>query len=174
MPRKTRLTRHLFSVNDGAYSPANPISHARQSQGRAVTEDEQNEIGYCDPSLPRGPRDAAWGIQERNLGCRQEGICLPTRARRSESNPSIEAIKKIANGLGVHVSDILYEESGVDPPMQRIPTRLRTFLDDATAKGTPLQDEDVKMLLGHCHGGTPPTDKKIGPCCYDFIKRIVG
>lgn len=37
--------------------------------------------------------------------------------RGEASNPSIEAIKKIANGLGVHVSDILYEVQEVDVPM---------------------------------------------------------
>ena len=88
------------------------------------------------------------------------------------TNPSVEAVKKIAQGLGVSLSDLL-EEPTAPPPDASLPEGLRSFLAQSRDEGNPLSEADVEMLLGIRYRGRPPRTADDYAFLYDVIKRTI-
>jgi transcriptional regulator with XRE-family HTH domain len=89
------------------------------------------------------------------------------------SNPTIVAVTKIAQGLGVSVSELLGEPPAEEHSQDRLPAGLKAFLDDSAARGAGVSDEDVKMLLGIRYRGRQPRTAEDWGLLYDLIKRII-
>lgn len=88
-------------------------------------------------------------------------------------NPSLEAVRKIAAGLGVRVSDLIGEEESGEPRAGKLPPGLEAFRRSAGRRGMPLAPEDVDMLLGLQYRGRRPETEEDFAFLYHAIKRTL-
>jgi transcriptional regulator with XRE-family HTH domain len=86
------------------------------------------------------------------------------------SNPSRAVLESLADALRVRVSDLLGEEPILPG---KLPKGLADFRVREAAKGTPLPDEDVKMLLGIRYRGRHPRTADDWAYLYETIKRTI-
>ena len=90
-----------------------------------MTSEERNNLGSRIRML-REERGLSLGELEEASGV-TKGY-LSQLERGEASNPSLEAVKKIAAGLGVLVSEFLGEKQEPEPSAARLPKGLREFI----------------------------------------------
>ncbi len=117
--------------------------------------------------------------QERGLSLRglAEHIELSpgylSQLERGEAeNPSRNVLEKAAEGLGVHISQLLGEEPASSGP-SKIPSSLAEFLKDAETRGAPVPDQEVQMLLGIRYRGRQPRTAADWAYLYESIARSI-
>jgi len=93
--------------------------------------------------------------------------------RGEASNPTVDIVTKISQGLGVPVSELLGEVSLPEADAPRLPAGLREFLDQAAARGSYIAEDDVRMLLGIRYRGKQPRTAEDWAFLYETIKRII-
>ena len=135
-----------------------------------MTSEERISLGTRIRDL-REQRGMTLGDLER--ACNVSKGYLSQLEGGKASNPTIVAVTKIAQGLGVSVSELLGEPVTEEPSHDRLPAGLKSFLEESAARGTDLSDEDVKMLLGIRYRGRQPRTAEDWGLLYDLIKRII-
>jgi len=107
---------------------------------------------------------------------RKSGVAksyLSQLERGEADNPSLEAVRKIAGGLGVRVSDLIGEEEAGESRSRKLPPGLAAFRRSAGRRGKPLADEDVEMLLSLQYRGRRPETEEDFAFLYHAIKRTL-
>lgn len=140
-------------------------------RGVLVTSDQQAIVGQRIRQLREG-RGMSLGELETASGVTKGYL---SQLERGEAvNPSVEAVRKIAYGLGAPVTELLGEDQEAESPHARMPAGFKAFLADAESRGVQLTDDDVKNLLAIRYRGRQPKTADDWSLLYDFIKRIVG
>ena len=93
--------------------------------------------------------------------------------RGEASNPTIDIVTKISQGLGVPVSELLGEVALPDQGAARLPAGLKEFLEQAEKRGAYVAEDDVRMLLGIRYRGKQPRTAEDWAFLYETIKRII-
>lgn len=91
----------------------------------------------------------------------------------TKDNPSVEVLGRLAAALGVQCADLLGEERSPVGAEERLPRGLRGFADEMRARGQPIPEEDIRMLVGIRYRGRQPRTPEDWALLYDFIKRLV-
>jgi transcriptional regulator with XRE-family HTH domain len=137
-----------------------------------MTSEQQSQLGTRIARL-REEKNLTLGELERRSGV-TKGY-LSQLERGAATNPSLEAVRKIARGLDVPVEELLDEE-GRDEGGQdgsKLPRGLREFVRRSADRGKPLKDEDVRMLLGIRYRGRPPRTAEDFAFVYEAIRRVM-
>ena len=136
-----------------------------------MTREEQISLGDRIRYL-REEKRMSLGDLERESGV-TKGY-LSQLERGEASNPSLEAAKKIAHGLDVHLSYIVDEAHDLEHETARLPAGLQEFLEDARRRDEMIGDDDVHMLVGIRYRGRQPRTASDWALLYDLIRKIVG
>lgn len=134
-----------------------------------MTNDQRISLGQ---RLHRLRTDRGLGLGELARRCEVSKGYLSQLERGEATNPSVEAVRKLAAGLGVPVSALLEEE----PKRTRkapLPEGLKEFIARKKKLGEPLAEDDIDMLTAIQYRGSPPKSAGDFSLLYDFIKKIV-
>ena len=135
-----------------------------------MTSDERAALGERLKAL-REERGMTLDDLERQTGV-SKGY-LSQLERGEKTNPGVKLVERVADGLGVGVSELIDgPRSYVETPA-RVPAGLKELLQRAAEAGAPLPDEDVHMLQSVQYRGRRPRSAEDWSLLYDFIKRIV-
>jgi len=93
--------------------------------------------------------------------------------RGEANNPTVDVLTKISHGLGVAVSQLLGEPDSDAAALARLPAGLKSLMEQATERGAPIAEEDVRMLLGIRYRGRQPRTADDWAFLYETIKRII-
>jgi len=88
------------------------------------------------------------------------------------SNPSVEALGRIAAALGLKTGDLLGEADASSPDLSRLPSGLRAFVEAEAQAGRPLATQEVEMLAGIRYRGRQPATREDWAYLYETIKRV--
>lgn len=136
-----------------------------------MTNDQRISLGQ---RLHRLRTDRGLGLGELARRCDVSKGYLSQLERGEATNPSVEAVRKLAAGLDVPVADLLGEkpkqESGDAPPLSE---GLKTFIAQRKRRGEPLTPADVTMLTTINFRGSTPKTAKDFEILYEFIKRVI-
>ncbi len=133
-------------------------SEERQSLGERLRERREQQ------QMTLGDLERASGVSKGYLSQLERG---------EASNPTIDIVAKISQGLGVPVSELLGEVALPDPGAARLPAGLREFLEQAATRGAYVAEDDVRMLLGIRYRGKQPRTAEDWAFLYETIKRII-
>lgn len=115
------------------------------------------------------------------------GLSLSELARRSglskgyvsqlttgkASNPSVDAVGRIAAAFGVKTGELLGDDVPAGPAPDTLPEGLRAFAATAEQAGTPLPSQDLQMLQGISYRGRHPTTEEEWRFLYDTIRLVL-
>lgn len=135
-----------------------------------MTSEEHVSLGIRIHDL-REQRGMTLGDLERDSGV-SKGY-LSQLERGEASNPTVDILTKISQGLGVPVSELLGEANAEETALTRLPAGLRSLMNQAAERGTPMADEDVRMLLGIRYRGRQPRTAEDFAFLLETIKRII-
>ncbi|MBM4319312.1 MAG: helix-turn-helix transcriptional regulator [Deltaproteobacteria bacterium] len=88
------------------------------------------------------------------------------------SNPSVEAVSRMAEALGVTRAALLGDERSPGEELA-LPAGLLAFLQECAARGMPLSGEDVQMLAGIRYRGRQPQSAEDWAYLYESIRRSI-
>ena len=134
-----------------------------------MTSSERESLGSRIRSLRQERGLSLRGLAER-IGL-SPGY-LSQLERGEAENPSRHVLEGAAEGLGVHVSQLLGEETA-SPGLSKIPPSLAEFLHAARKSGTPVPDQEVQMLIGIRYRGRQPRTAADWAYLYESIARSV-
>ncbi|MBP6874604.1 MAG: helix-turn-helix transcriptional regulator [Candidatus Eisenbacteria bacterium] len=135
-----------------------------------MTNEEHKSLGERIRSL-RESREMTLSDLERESGV-SKGY-LSQLERGEASNPTVDILQKVSQVLGVAVSELLGEESPAEESPARLPAGLQALVEQAAARGAPLSEQDVRMLLGIRYRGRQPRTMEDWAFLYETIKRTV-
>jgi transcriptional regulator with XRE-family HTH domain len=136
-----------------------------------MTPEEQASLGARirrlreERGLSLGELEAASGVTKGYLSQLESGKAM---------NPSVLSANKIAQGLGVRLTDLLGEVEMDSAPSEHLPAGLHEFITRAESSGLSVSADDVQMLLGIRYRGRQPATAEDWALLFDLIKRIVG
>jgi transcriptional regulator with XRE-family HTH domain len=136
-----------------------------------MTPEEQATLGARirrfreERGLSLGDLEAKSGVTKGYLSQLESG---------KASNPSVHSANKIAQGLGVRLTDLLGEIETEHNPSEYLPEGLREFIARTEESGSGVSQEDVNMLLAIRYRGRQPVTATDWGLLYEMIKRIVG
>jgi len=93
--------------------------------------------------------------------------------RGDASNPSMEALRKLASALDVALSVFLGEETESGKESYRLPKSLLAFAEKAREQGKPVTAKDLEMLSRVQYRGRHPSKPEDWAYLYETIKRII-
>lgn len=129
-----------------------------------MTEHERSRLG----ERIRASREAmGMSLADLEASCGVTKGYLSQLERGEATNPSLEAVQKIAAGLGVRLSELLGEER--EGAVRDLPPALAEFIERSRERGRPLSEEDVEMLLSVRRRGSRPTSAEDYDRLLDYI-----
>ncbi len=135
-----------------------------------MTPKERDNLGLRIRRL-REEQDLSLSDLEKKSGVTKGYL---SQIERGEAiNPSLEAVRKIAQGLEVQITDLIGENNEKKNSIQRIPKGLKEYINKAKTRGTPLTDEDITMLQGIRYRGKVPKNADEYGLLFDFLKRFI-
>lgn len=91
-----------------------------------------------------------------------------------KGNPGLEIMRRLAETLGVSISELVTEETPEPLAAQpELPAALQEFVDAARVRGQPLAPEDVRMLAGIKYRGDRPASARDYEELLEIIKLKV-
>lgn len=145
-------------------------SDKRNRESREVSADDaQNAIGERLRRLRR-ERDFSLASLETASGV-SKGY-LSQLENGSHSNPSIDTLRKLADTLGVPLTDLLGQED-LTPLVEArdLPPGLGAFIERARAEGTRIAQTDIEMLRGIRYRGRQPSKAEDWAHLFELIRR---
>jgi transcriptional regulator with XRE-family HTH domain len=136
-----------------------------------MTPEEQASMGARirrlreERGLSLGELEVASGVTKGYLSQLESGKAM---------NPSVLSANKIAQGLGVRLTDLLGEVETDSAPPEHLPAGLHDFIARAESSGLSVSADDIQMLLGIRYRGRQPATADDWALLFDLIKRIVG
>ena len=86
------------------------------------------------------------------------------------SNPSVEHMRKIAQGLGVNLVELLGEEAEAETTAAKLPKGLKEFAAEAKKRGIKLTENDIHMLSAIEYRGKKPRSAEQYMTLFEIIK----
>jgi len=86
------------------------------------------------------------------------------------SNPSVEHMRKIAQGLEVNIVELLGEEVEEEKPAAKLPKGLKEFAAEAKKRGIKLTENDIHMLSAIEYRGKKPRSAEQYMTLFEIIK----
>jgi transcriptional regulator with XRE-family HTH domain len=148
-----------------AFSPS--IVDGRSGQGNERTQvDKASSIGE---RIKARREELGWSLSKlAEEASVSKGYLWSLEKGEVKSRPSGQTLYRIAEALGVTMSDLLGRELLIEPSQQR-PTELLQFAADAN-----LPDTDIEMLASISFRGQRPRTVRDWEFLYGAIQRSVG
>lgn len=97
---------------------------------------------------------------------------LSALERDEQSNPSLDAVAKLAGALGVTSVELIEGSGERESKPRALPEGLEEFLRQQEAKGLVLSDAEVAMLQGIRFRGKRPKTAEDWAFLFEAIRRV--
>lgn len=93
--------------------------------------------------------------------------------RGDANNPSVDALRKLSEALGVPFVEVLGVEKEANSGMAGLPRSLQAFAEAEKGRGRPISHKDLEMLSRVQYRGRYPEKPEDWAYLYETIKRII-